>query len=97
MPPGAELLASSEQTGIEMYSVGEHTLAIQGHPEFFNDVVDDLLEDRLKAYMTVKKILYLHLQVFGFVADKVYAIGYIWAFNFLLHGPTYCMIEHKAV
>lgn len=58
LPPGAELLASSEQTGIEMYSVGEHTLAIQGHPEFLDDVVDDLLEGRLKAFMTVKNPIF---------------------------------------
>jgi hypothetical protein len=51
MPPGAELLASSERTGIEMYSVGEHALAIQGHPEFFDDVVLDLLNNRLSEMM----------------------------------------------
>jgi hypothetical protein len=53
MPPGAELLASSERTGIEMYSVGEHALAIQGHPEFFDDVVLDLLNNRLSEMMKV--------------------------------------------
>lgn len=69
LPPGAELLASSEQTGIEMYSVGEHTLAIQGHPEFLDDVVDDLLEGRLKAFMTVKNPISSTPSVFGVVAD----------------------------
>jgi len=53
IPPGAELLASSERTGIEMFAVGEHALAIQGHPEFFDDVVVDLLEGRLASMMTV--------------------------------------------
>ncbi|XP_024383093.1 gamma-glutamyl peptidase 5 isoform X2 [Physcomitrium patens] len=52
IPPGAELLASSGRTGIEMFAMGEHALAIQGHPEFFEDVVVDLLEGRLAPMMT---------------------------------------------
>ena len=53
IPPGAELLASSERTGIEMFAVGDHILAIQGHPEFFHDVVFDLLDGRFASIMTV--------------------------------------------
>jgi hypothetical protein len=36
-----------------MFAVGEHLLAIQGHPEFFDDVVFDLLDGRLAPLMTV--------------------------------------------
>lgn len=46
-------MASSERTGVEMFAVGEHVLAIQGHPEFFEDVVVDLLDHRLAPLMTV--------------------------------------------
>lgn len=52
VPPGAEVLASSERTGIEMYAIGDHVLAIQGHPEFYDDVVLDLLDGRLAPLMT---------------------------------------------
>jgi len=54
IPPGAELLASSERTGIEMFALEEHALAIQGHPEFFDDVVFDLIDGRLASMMTVR-------------------------------------------
>lgn len=47
VPPGAEVLAWSEKTGIEMFSVGEHALGIQGHPEFTRDVEEEILEGRL--------------------------------------------------
>lgn len=57
LPQGAELLASSERTGVEMFAVGEHVLAIQGHPEFFEDVVVDLLDDRLAPLMTKEEIM----------------------------------------
>ncbi|KAG0582537.1 hypothetical protein M758_3G066700 [Ceratodon purpureus] len=57
IPPGAELLASSERTGVEMFSVGEHVLAIQGHPEFYDDVVVDLLDGRLAPMMTKEEIM----------------------------------------
>ncbi|CAM2066167.1 Type 1 glutamine amidotransferase [Sulfidibacter corallicola] len=46
LPPGAELLASSAQTPIQMYAVGHQVLCMQGHPEYFKDIVSDLLEGR---------------------------------------------------
>jgi len=54
LPPGAELLASSPKTPIEMYRVGENTLGIQGHPEFNKDVVNLILRFSLdNGRMTV--------------------------------------------
>eukprot|EP00249_Psilotum_nudum_P028895 c38887_g1_i1 orf=343-1125(-) len=44
IPPGGELLASSEKTGIEIFAVGEHVLGIQGHPEFTEDVLHNFLD-----------------------------------------------------
>ncbi|OAE23378.1 hypothetical protein AXG93_1660s1370 [Marchantia polymorpha subsp. ruderalis] len=46
IPPGGELLGFSERTGIEMYAVGDNILAIQGHPEFSEDVVRDIVDTR---------------------------------------------------
>jgi GMP synthase-like glutamine amidotransferase len=34
LPPGAELLASSPDTEVEMFTIGDRIMGIQGHPEF---------------------------------------------------------------
>ncbi|XP_074561548.1 gamma-glutamyl peptidase 3-like [Curcuma longa] len=48
VPIGAEVIASSEKTGIEMFSIGDHILGIQGHPEYNKDILHSLI-DRLLA------------------------------------------------
>ncbi|XP_062194482.1 gamma-glutamyl peptidase 5-like [Phragmites australis] len=48
VPAGAEVLASSDKTGVEMFRVGEHVLGIQGHPEYTKDILLSLV-DRLLA------------------------------------------------
>lgn len=48
LPAGAELLAYSEQTPVQMFAVGDRVLCMQGHPEFNNDIVRDLVESRGK-------------------------------------------------
>jgi hypothetical protein len=48
VPEGAEVLASSDKTGVEMFCVGEHMLGIQGHPEYTEDILLNLV-DRLLA------------------------------------------------
>lgn len=44
LPPGGEILASSETTSVEIFAVGDHILGIQGHPEFTLDVFLDMLD-----------------------------------------------------
>lgn len=44
LPQNAELLALSEKTSAEMYAVGDHVFCIQGHPEFTEDIVMNILE-----------------------------------------------------
>ncbi|KAJ7547029.1 hypothetical protein O6H91_08G065500 [Diphasiastrum complanatum] len=46
LPPGGELLGSSEKTGIEVFAIGEHVLGIQGHPEYTKDVLLDMIDSR---------------------------------------------------
>ncbi|KAJ1289742.1 hypothetical protein BS78_02G187400 [Paspalum vaginatum] len=48
VPEGAEVLASSDRTGVEMFCVGDHVLGIQGHPEYTKDILLSLV-DRLLA------------------------------------------------
>ncbi|PIA52232.1 hypothetical protein AQUCO_01000243v1 [Aquilegia coerulea] len=46
LPPSAEVIASSEKTGIEMFTYGDHIMGMQGHPEYTKDILHHLL-DRL--------------------------------------------------
>eukprot|EP00455_Lapot_gusevi_P006282 TRINITY_DN12695_c0_g1_i5.p1 TRINITY_DN12695_c0_g1~~TRINITY_DN12695_c0_g1_i5.p1 ORF type:complete len:269 (+),score=78.25 TRINITY_DN12695_c0_g1_i5:61-807(+) len=46
LPPDAVLLASSDRTPIEMYTISDRVLCMQGHPECTPDIVRDLIETR---------------------------------------------------
>ncbi|KAK8604851.1 hypothetical protein V6N13_082319 [Hibiscus sabdariffa] len=46
VPTGADVIAFSDKTGVEMFSVGHHILGIQGHPEYTKDILFNLI-DRL--------------------------------------------------
>lgn len=56
-PPGAVELASSERTKVEMFAVGDHVLGMQCHPEFSEDVMVDLIHNRL-----TRKMISVHLR-----------------------------------
>ena len=51
-PPGAVILASSPQTECEAFALGDHILAMQGHPEFDAEVVREAVT-RLSAAQVV--------------------------------------------
>ena len=51
-PLGADVLASSDKTGVEMFCVGEHVLGIQGHPEYTGDILLSLV-DRLSTSQAI--------------------------------------------
>jgi GMP synthase-like glutamine amidotransferase len=58
VPEGAEVLASSDKTGVEMFRVGEHVLGIQGHPEYTKDILLSLVGRLLAAgSLTVSAML----------------------------------------
>ncbi|KAF2310157.1 hypothetical protein GH714_006962 [Hevea brasiliensis] len=46
VPLGAEVIAFSDKTGVEMFNIGDHILGIQGHPEYTRDILYNLV-DRL--------------------------------------------------
>ncbi|KAK1293465.1 hypothetical protein QJS10_CPB17g00108 [Acorus calamus] len=46
VPIGADVIAFSEKTGVEMFSIGDNILGIQGHPEYTHDILYNLI-DRL--------------------------------------------------
>ncbi|KAL8158661.1 hypothetical protein V2J09_000198 [Rumex salicifolius] len=63
LPPKAEIMAWSGETGIEMFRYGDHIMGIQGHPEYNNDILfhlinrllqRDLVEDTFADQMRAK-------------------------------------------
>ncbi|KAL8541760.1 hypothetical protein ACS0TY_002860 [Phlomoides rotata] len=44
LPPKAEVLAWSKNTGVEMFRYGDHIMGIQGHPEYTKDILLHLIE-----------------------------------------------------
>ncbi|KAK2979946.1 hypothetical protein RJ640_001276 [Escallonia rubra] len=46
VPAGAEVIAFSDKTSVEMFAIGDNILGIQGHPEYTKDVLDNYI-DRL--------------------------------------------------
>ncbi|XP_050374281.1 gamma-glutamyl peptidase 3-like [Argentina anserina] len=46
VPMGAQVLGFSDKTAVEMFTIGGHVLGIQGHPEYTNDILSNLI-DRL--------------------------------------------------
>ncbi|XP_059637008.1 gamma-glutamyl peptidase 5-like [Cornus florida] len=54
VPVGAEVIAYSDKTGVEMYTIGDHILGIQGHPEYTKDILNNLI-DRLLTNKSIEK------------------------------------------
>uniref|UniRef100_A0A2P2NFX8 Glutamine amidotransferase class-I domain-containing family protein n=1 Tax=Rhizophora mucronata TaxID=61149 RepID=A0A2P2NFX8_RHIMU len=53
VPFGAEVIAFSDKTGVEMFTIGNHILGIQGHPEYSKDILCNII-DRLRSNNCVK-------------------------------------------
>lgn len=59
VPLGAEVIAFSDKTGVEVFHIGDHVLGIQGHPEYTKDILYNLI-DRLLNNGSIEVIkLYL--------------------------------------
>ncbi|GLJ14144.1 hypothetical protein SUGI_0227000 [Cryptomeria japonica] len=55
VPLGAEIIASSDKTSIEMFSFGDHILGVQGHPEYTSDILLNFIDNLLdKSCIQVK-------------------------------------------
>ncbi|XVF34339.1 hypothetical protein REPUB_Repub18cG0051300 [Reevesia pubescens] len=54
VPMGAEVIAFSDKTGVEMFVIGQHILGIQGHPEYTKDILYNLI-DRLLNNNSIKR------------------------------------------
>lgn len=57
LPSNAELLASSEKTSMEMFAVEDRVLCIQGHPEYKEDIVLDILDVCLKKNLMPEEVI----------------------------------------
>ncbi|CAM0951436.1 unnamed protein product [Alopecurus aequalis] len=51
-PMGAEVLASLDKTGVEIFWVGDNVLGIQGHPEYTAEILLSLV-DRLSSSQSI--------------------------------------------
>ncbi|XP_051131137.1 gamma-glutamyl peptidase 5-like [Andrographis paniculata] len=54
VPVGAQVLAFSEKTGVEMFAFGDNILGIQGHPEYTKDILNNLI-DRLVSNNSIQR------------------------------------------
>ncbi|KAM7266929.1 hypothetical protein ACFE04_009095 [Oxalis oulophora] len=54
VPLGADVIAFSDKTGVEMFAIGGHILGIQGHPEYTKDILVNLI-DRLLNNDCIKR------------------------------------------
>ncbi|KAK3009686.1 hypothetical protein RJ639_014389 [Escallonia herrerae] len=54
VPVGAEVIAFSDKTGVEMFAIGDNILGIQGHPEYTKDILNNLI-DRLLTNDAIEK------------------------------------------
>ncbi|KAI3444069.1 hypothetical protein Pfo_000734 [Paulownia fortunei] len=54
VPEGAQVLACSDKTGVEMFTFGDYILGIQGHPEYTKDILDNLI-DRLLSNNSIER------------------------------------------
>ncbi|KAL5547603.1 hypothetical protein UlMin_002834 [Ulmus minor] len=54
VPFGANVIAYSEKTGVEMFTIEDHILGIQGHPEYTKDILNDII-DRLLNNQSIER------------------------------------------
>ncbi|XP_022860135.1 gamma-glutamyl peptidase 5-like, partial [Olea europaea var. sylvestris] len=47
VPEGAQVLACSDKTCVEMFKFGDYILGIQGHPEYNKDILDNIIDQLL--------------------------------------------------
>jgi len=83
LPPGAELLSTSDFCPNSMFQIGNHILAFQGHPEFSKDysrALMDLRKEILGEEVYAKGVESLQQEIHG----KVYAR---WILQFFVGCP----------
>ncbi|KAL7097305.1 hypothetical protein ACP275_10G135800 [Erythranthe tilingii] len=54
VPIGAKVIGYSEKTNVEMFTFGDNILGIQGHPEYTNDILNNLI-DRLISNNAIER------------------------------------------
>lgn len=56
VPVGAEVVGSSVKTNIEMFSLGDNIMGIQGHPEYTTDILFHLVDSILDKNLTEVRV-----------------------------------------
>ncbi|KAK6944308.1 Glutamine amidotransferase [Dillenia turbinata] len=68
VPQGAEVIAYSDKTGVEMFKIGNHIMGIQGHPEYTKDILCDII-DRLVKNNSIPKSFGEYANSWSLVAE----------------------------
>lgn len=79
LPPGAELLATSEACPNAMFRIGDHILTVQGHPEFLKAYSRELMTLRAEI-LGEEKVAEGMASLEGETDDAIFAR---WMLNFL--------------
>ncbi|XP_022852721.1 gamma-glutamyl peptidase 5-like [Olea europaea var. sylvestris] len=94
VPVGAQVLACSDKTGVEMFTFGEYILGIQGHPEYTKDILENLI-DRIVSNDSIEKGFAeeAKLKLIKAEADRKYWERICKSFlkgRWITQSPTYC-------
>jgi len=84
LPPGSTLLAGSSQCPNAMFQVGQHMLAVQGHPEFVKDYSRSLMTYRRD--MIGEKLYADGMQSLAEPTDELLLVS--WFIAFLQHAAA---------
>jgi len=80
VPVGAEVIASSEKTRVEMFAIADHILGIQGHPEYTTDILFNLI-DRLRDMDVIEVTFKYHIHftvLLLFLVFECMSGGLLW-------------------
>lgn len=65
VPAGAQVIAISDKTNVEMFAFGDNIMGIQGHPEYTKDILNNLI-DRLLSNNSIEVRIYIELNLHFF-------------------------------
>ena len=78
LPPGSNVLSRSDRCPVAMFTLGDHFLGIQGHPEFTKEYNRALFESRTEKIGQDK--IDIAIQSFENEPDTSLLQGYLTAF-----------------
>jgi len=84
LPEGAEVLAGSTHTPVEIFTLGDRTLCLQGHPEMDNAMVQDIIERRMERGILPEAAARAGLASLAQMPHREFLAD--WLRGFFIHG-----------